>query len=1396
MHEIDCWDAHPVAPHGGFMVPVVKRCIVAGTALATIVSGLTVIGPTLNAGATATPAPILTLTAGTGVSGVPTPGPAISSKLSNPRGIAIDSLGNLYIADTGDSVIEKVTPTGALSIIAGTGISGVPVPGPAANSPLGHPSGMAVDTAGNLYIADTGYSAIEKITPDGVLSIVAGTGTRGTEISGPATSSPLGVPTGVAVDTSGNLYIADYLNTVVEKVTPDGVLSIAAGSGNFGMPSPGPAVSSPLGNPRGVALDPSGNLYIADSGYGVIERVTQAGVLSVVAGTGIRGTPTPGTATNSKLNNPYALTVDGAGNLYVADADNHVIVKVTSGGMLSIFAGTGIYGTPTPGTATGSKFASPNGVALDPSGNLFIADYDSAVVAGITLSGVLIANLPQSGAVGGSFQPSVASTGDGTTTVTSATPGICSVASSTVNFIAAGTCRLISHVATGPNYSGADGAIQSFTVARGTPSVLLSIIAGTGTQGTTVPGPATSSMLGGPNGVAVDSSGNLYIADYFNHVVQKVTPTGLLSIVVGNGTQGAPTPGSATSSMLSNAQSVAVDAAGNLYIADSDNAVVEKVTPSGILSIVAGTGVPGAPTSGDATHSMLRYPADVAVDSSGNLYIADYSNYVIEKVTPAGNLSIVAGTGNYGTPSPGSATSSRLNGPSGVAVDATGNLYIADSGNALVDKVDPSGALSIVAGNGTSGAPTPGVGIGSMLGYPEGLAVDPSGNLYIADFFNHVIEKLSPAGMLSIVAGTGTSGPPTPGPIGNSMLSGPNGLAVDATGNLYIADYDNAVVEKITPAVSISNLPHSGAVGGSFTPTIATTGDGATSVVSSTNGVCTVSGSTVTYVSVGTCTLIARVGVGTNYTNAEGSNQSFTISRGMPPMLLSVVAGTGTAGTPAPGPATSSRLSNPRGVAVDSSGNLYLADTGYSVIEKVSPSGVLSIVAGTGTPGAPTPGLATSSKLNVPNGVAVDPSGNLYIADSGNSLVEKVTQAGVLSIVAGTGTSGIPTPGAATSSRLNSPSGLAFDASGNLYIADSDNHVIEKVTPGGVLSIVAGTGAYGTPIPGVATSSTLCFPNGIAVDGSGNLFIADADAHVIEKVTPAGALSIVAGTGLIGAPTSGPATNSRLSVPNGVVTDALGNLYIADADNHVIEKVTPGGVISVVVGTGSYGAPTPGIATASKLSYPNGIGMDAVGNLFIADADGHVIEKVTSIVFISNMPLSGVVGASFTSTLSTTGDGPTSVTSSTPGVCTVSGSIVNYIASGICQLTSHVGQGTKYMGANGMQQSLQVQGFAIMLPSLPRATRGRSFGPIRLQSTGVAPSTPLKSVTVSWTPVAVPLGLKLSSSGVLSGVVTTHVAPGNRAVKVRAIETIKTRVGGTFKVTSFAVQATFTLTIR
>jgi len=456
-----------------------------------------------------------------------------------------------------------------------------------------------------------------------------------------------------------------------------------------------------------------------------------------------------------------------------------------------------------------------------------------------------------------------------------------------------------------------------------------------------------------------------------------------------------------------------------------------------------------------------------------------------------------------------------------VAVDAAGNLYIADTANNVVEEVTPSGTLSVVAGTGNEGAPTPGPATHSDLYAPGGVAVDAAGNLYIAN--SNDVVRVTRSGTLSVVAGTGDGGALTLGPATSSDLNGAAGVAVDAAGNLYIVDSGNQVVEMVDMAASTSASPAPSAAVSPAPP----------------------------------CS--TQVG------------------------YLCVVAGTGSRGAPTPGRATSSDLGIPWGVTVDAAGNLYIADGTNDAVEKVTPSGALSVVARPAVGGPFSPNH---------DGVAVDAAGALYIADDGSDVVEEVTPSGRLAVVAGTGSQGAATPGPATNSDLNDPSGVAVDGAGNLYIADSGNEVVEKVTPAGMLSVVVGTGNEGAPTPGAATRSDLSVPYGVAVDAAGNLYIADYLNRVVEKVTPSGRLSVVAGTvnhlPLSPGPatntfvqcapservsTPGPATTSELCAPSGVAVGSGGHLYIADPGNAAVEMVALAVSTSVTPARSTAGGP-------------------------------------------------------------------------------------------------------------------------------------------------------------------------------------------------------------------------------
>jgi hypothetical protein len=369
--------------------------------------------------------------------------------------------------------------------------------------------------------------------------------------------------------------------------------------------------------------------------------------------------------------------------------------------------------------------------------------------------------------------------------------------------------------------------------AAASPSEPITRFAGNGSAGTPLEDPALSSPLAEPTGIAVDARGDVYLSNYGDDTVDEITPEGHLSVVAGDGGAGAPTPGPATSSELGDIYGLAVDGSGDLYIADRTNSVVEKVTPAGILSIAAGDGTAGAPTEGPATSSELGDPEGVAVDSHGNLYIVDEGESVIEKVTPEGHLSVIAGVaGSGGAPTPGPALESHLSYPDGVAVDAAGNVYIADFANFVFEKVTPSGTLSILAGKqaapgmaGEEGAPQEGVATSSPMYFAEGVAVDASGNVYLAtDDLEHEsrceIDEVT-GEQLHVIAGAHACGEATyGGAAGDSSLNFPAALAVNSAGVLFDASYRGNAVDRIGPLTPSS-------------PTIlsASPGDGSASIV-------------------------------------------------------------------------------------------------------------------------------------------------------------------------------------------------------------------------------------------------------------------------------------------------------------------------------------------------------------------------------------------------------------------------------------------------------------------------------------------------------------------------------------------------------------------------------------
>jgi len=340
---------------------------------------------------------------------------------------------------------------------------------------------------------------------------------------------------------------------------------------------------------------------------------------------------------------------------------------------------------------------------------------------------------------------------------------------------------------------------------------------------------------------------------------------------------------------------------------------------------------------------------------------------------------------------------------------------------------------------------------------------------------------------------------------------------------------------------------------------------------------------------------------------------------------ISTIAGTGTGGYNGDGiAATSAKLAIPFGVAVDAAGNVFIGDAGNARVRRVdATTGVITTIAGTGTAGYNGDGIAaTSAKLDAPWGVAVDAAGNVFIGDANNHRVRRVdATTGLITTIAGTGTAGYNGDGiVATSAELDTPTGVAVDAAGNVFIADDNGHRVRRVdATTGLISTLAGTGTAGYNGDGVAgTSAKLNGPSGVAVDAAGNVFIADVNNHRVRRVDAGtGLISTIAGTGAFGySGNGGAATSAKLNTPYGVSVDAVGNVFIADTGNLRVRRVDSAtGLISTIAGNGTVGSSgNGGTATSAQLAGPTGVAVDAAGNVLIADAENHQIREIEALV--------------------------------------------------------------------------------------------------------------------------------------------------------------------------------------
>jgi len=629
-------------------------------------------------------------------------------------------------------------------------------------------------------------------------------------------------------------------------------------------------------------------------------------------------------------------------------------------------------------------------------------------------------------------------------------------------------------------------------------------------------GTGSAARFNSPAGVARDSAGNTYVADTVNSTIRKITPAGVVTTFAGLAGSTGSANGTGSAARFNGPAAVAIDSVGNIFVADTNNSTIRKITPARVVSTFAGLAGSTGSANGTGSTARFSFPSALAADSANNIYVADTANSTIRKITPTRVVSTFAGlAGSIGTAN-GIGSAARFNFPSGVAVDraGTGNIYVADTSNFTIRQITPAGVVTTLAGSPGVRGGANGTGSAARFDLPVGMAVNSAGNIYVADADAGTIRKITPGAVVSTFAGSFARYGSQNGTGSAARFNLPGDVAVDSSNNLYVADTNNCTIRKITPAAVVTTLAGLASPG---------------------------------------------------HTNGTGS---------------------------------AARFDFPQGVAVDTTGKIYVADTVESAIRKITPTAVVSTFAGLPGTSGYVDATGTAARFSFPRWLTVGAFNNVYVGDTFNFVVRKITPNAVVSSVVTN-----PANGAG---QLR---GVAMDNSGNIYTADSPHHTIRKITPDGTASIFAGLNDTPGTANGIGSAARFDSPIGLAVDGAGNVYVADSGNNRIRKITPAAGVTTFAGSVLGSA--DGTGTAARFNGPLGVAVDHSGNVLVTDTGNNTIRKITPARVVTTLGGLALSPGTSDGAGINARFNSPRGIAVDSAGNIYVVDTANHTIRLGT-----------------------------------------------------------------------------------------------------------------------------------------------------------------------------------------